>query len=66
VRLLLAGAPNRAKARFCMWLALVLAFACIPIALWRPPWGAATLVLFFGALLYDVAIRWVDRHNAWP
>jgi hypothetical protein len=66
VRLSIWGLPNRAAVWGFVWLSAALALGSVVYAL-----IAGNPVMFVGlafvvaALLYWLAIRWVDRHGSW-
>lgn len=65
VRWVLWGSSTRRLASMCRAVAIVLALLAGVACLRYPPAGAAMAILLLAALLYDRALVWVDRHNAW-
>jgi hypothetical protein len=64
VTIALWGLPNRAAARFCSLLAVLLALGCLVAGFWDLRWFGG--VAFFGAAMwYWAAIEWVDRYGRW-
>lgn len=64
VKLSLWGLPNRASVWFFVWLSLFAALAC-GIYGFRDPRFFLGLGLIIAALLYWLAIKWVDRYGSW-
>ena len=65
VRAALKGAPTRRRAVLCRAAALGLAVGFGAAAFWRPEFAGGMVVMLVAALLYDRALAWVDRHDAW-
>jgi hypothetical protein len=65
VRLSLWGSPTRTVVWVWCWLCVALGVvSCTLGAAWRPVFYLGAL-WFLGALVYWLAIRWVDRHGRW-
>ena len=74
VRIVLWKTERRA-ARRCVWLSLLGAVVsgavsiCFVIAVWAWKVAAAAALLaalcMLAAILYDRAVKWVDRHGTW-
>jgi predicted transporter len=66
VKVGLWGLPNRAAVWAFVWLSVLAAVGCVAYAVWvgHPRWYAGLLFLL-AALMYWLAIRWVDRHGSW-
>jgi hypothetical protein len=64
VRLTLLGLPTRWSALFFVWLSLLCVVAGVVYGFWFP---RAFIGLLFipAALMYYLAIRWVDQHGQW-
>jgi hypothetical protein len=65
VRVSVWGSPSRAAVWLWFWASIVLAAVCgVAGAMWDARFYLGLLWLF-AALMYWLAIRWVDRHGRW-
>jgi len=65
VKVGLWGISSRGSAWTFVWLSIALGVVCMVYGFWNR-WFSIGAVCFLAALWYLLAIRWVDRHGAWP
>lgn len=66
VKVGLWGLPNRATVWAFVWLSVLAAVGCVIYAVLAQATRLYAGVLFlFAALMYYLAIRWVDRYGSW-
>lgn len=65
VKFTLFGLPTRASAMLSLIACLIMAGICGLLGFLFSPWFFSGLSLVVGAVIYGLAIRWVDRHGQW-
>ncbi len=71
VKVGLWGISSRGSAWSFVWLSIAIGGVCLVAGIWIPGLYHRVFWLlgglgFVGAVVYLLAIRWVDRNGAWP